>query len=115
MKLNKAQECYEKLNSIFDRGIEDFDTASHICDVIYVLEREIRKFETMRNTIVKTHYNQNSDGTYGIKDMQHLEQANEEFSKLNEVEIKVEKKLIPKFKFISPKELYYLKEFFDFE
>lgn len=115
MKLFKTADCLEKLNGLFDRATQDFKTANALCDVLYEIEIQANKFAKMRQLILTEHYDNQEDGTWKPKKGQDLGVIQKKFNELNDLDFVCKKVKIPSLECISPRELYYLKEFFDFE
>lgn len=119
------QDCLEKLENLFCRTTEDFASANALCDVLFQVECQAKKYIKMRQLILNEHYTMMENGNFVIKGLNdldgtdklsnHLAESNRKFEELDEVEFEICKTTIPKPLSISPRELYYLREFFDFK
>lgn len=119
MKLCKAKECLETLENIFQRMTTDFVFASHLCDLIEELEKQSKKYSALYLKYVEEYYEiDNKDvKKASIKDINKLEEANKKLQELESLEFIFNNG--DKFnatcpRNITPKELYYLRQFFDF-
>lgn len=115
MKLHKTPDCLEKLNNLFDRTSQDFAFADMLCDVLYELEKQANKFIKLQRGILIEHYDDQKDGTWKPKKEQDLSILQKKTDELNALEFKITKTQANKPECVSPRELYYLKEFFNFE
>lgn len=115
MKLHKTQDCLEKLNSLFDRTTQDFSFANALCDVLYEVEKQTNKFVKIKQGFLNEHYDPQNDGQWKIKQGQDMNVLQKKAEEINELEFKITKCRVNKPDCVSPRELYYLKDFFDFE
>lgn len=115
MKLVKVTDCLGKLNGLFDRNTQDFKTAYALCDVMCELEKQSDKFIKVRQLILNEHYDLQDGGEWILKKGQDLDEIQKKFNDLNELEFAYKKVKIKAPDGASAREIYYLKEFFDFE
>lgn len=116
MKLCKTLSCLEATKNLFEQQTDDFQFASALCDLISEIETQAEKYTTLRQKLLSNTklFIQNKDGTYEIKEDADKNEIDRLTTDLNNLEFKFKKVTVNKPKTISPKEFYYLKEFFDF-
>ena len=116
MKLSDAMEFVSSFRALWDRVLP-FACAEAICDIMPVIEEQAEKYASMFNRAISLYGVPDADNPsrYTVPENQ-AEAYAEEMQRINGMEYTtIVKKTIPKIPDLSPKELYALREFFDFE
>jgi hypothetical protein len=114
MELYKCEDCMKTLTTLFERGTNDFNFASKLCDLLSELEKQRDKYNKLKQGVINKYYEYKGD-TYEIRDRNNLLEVNDTLLELNKLTFPYEKKQLSPPEYISPKELCYLREFFLFE
>lgn len=114
MKLEHILECRQTLSRLFEKPLP-FATAEKLCDLLAGIEAQSQKYVTLYNKILQTYGDATDrEGRYVFSGENRAKYL-EELEALGALEFSPARKTIPRLEDVSPKELFYLREFFDFE
>lgn len=116
MKLYKAEECLNVLDQVFKKPQNDYEFVSSLCDTMQELEKQSAKYKKMRNSIIEEYFDlsKTEGNNCPIKDINNLPIVSKKFKEIENLEFKNELIKASRPEEISAKELYYLRDFFDF-
>lgn len=115
-KISNSEKYLKDLNMIFERKDLPFEVSEKICDLMETLFKSKNKYDKLHDKIIFDNFVFNNDTEKWEKsENTDMKFVNSEFEKLNNLEEKYNKQIIPKFSNISPKEMLCLKTFFEFE